>query len=99
MNPIGQLVFAVVVCGYVARGAARLGYSGSAWFFASFCGSGLMAIVLLGGLPDRALEVRRASERKLLSSQLNGRRLASVRSETLHCDAAISDSATLLDAD
>jgi hypothetical protein len=46
----------------VASGARRMGYSGLLWFFVSFLGVPLLAMVGLCSLPDKAVNKFRQNE-------------------------------------
>lgn len=53
------IVYYLIVCGFIAAGGRRLGYSGFVWFFAALT-SAVFSLGFLATLPDRNLERRRA---------------------------------------
>jgi hypothetical protein len=64
------IVLMIVWAGFIAHGAARLGYSGRLWFLVALGAPGLIPLAILSDLPDRNLEARRQYEREILEAQL-----------------------------
>jgi hypothetical protein len=70
MNIVGHVIMGIVVCAYIAGGAARMGYSRLVWFTVALFAGPVFALALLPSLPNRALERQRADERTRLAKEL-----------------------------
>ncbi|HYN20883.1 MAG TPA: hypothetical protein VE078_07985 [Thermoanaerobaculia bacterium] len=66
MGYIGLILLSI----FIAFRSRKIGYSGLLWGIVSFLLGPLIALGLLGALPDRSLEKKRRREMKLLEAQL-----------------------------
>lgn len=64
------IIVIIILSVFIAVRARQLGYSGLLWFFFSFLSAPLVAIGLLGALPNRSLDKIRKEEWELLEHQL-----------------------------
>ncbi len=65
---------------YIARQAARRGYSFWSWFWAGFLSNVILFAILLAMLPDRSLIRRRQEQLEILRKAMQGNRVLAANS-------------------